>query len=97
MEERPHQPHPADTSGVRLPADLMALAEELARNTHEVWAEGRMKDGWTYGPERDDVAKKHPGLVPYEALSESEKDYDRRTSQETLRLIVSLGYSIKRC
>lgn len=56
-----------------------------------------MKDGWTYGPERDDAAKKHPRRVPYEALSESEKDYDRRILLETLRLMVSLGYSIRRC
>lgn len=97
MGERCRQSHPADTSRVRLPADLMDLAEELARNTHEVWVEGWMKDGWTYGPERDDAAKKHPRRVPYEALSESEKDYDRRILLETLRLMVSLGYSIRRC
>lgn len=40
MGERHHQPQSAYTSRVRLPADLMDLAEELARNTHEVWAEG---------------------------------------------------------
>ena len=44
--------------------------------------------------ERNDELKTHPCLVPYEQLPEDEKDYDRRTSQETLRLIIKLGFRI---
>jgi hypothetical protein len=55
-----------------------------------------MAEGWQYGPVRDDQLKTHPGLVPYDELSESEKDYDRQTSMETLRLITSLGFEISR-
>ena len=29
---------------------------------------------WTWGPVRDDAAKKHPCLVPYDELPESEKE-----------------------
>ncbi len=87
-------PHPIDTSGVELPPELQALAEEIARNVHEVWSASRIAEGWTYGPRRDDRAKTHPCLVPYEELSESEKDYDRATSAETLKLIVKLGFDI---
>ena len=36
---------------------------------------------------RNDMLRTHPGLVPYEELSETEKDYDRRTAMETLKLI----------
>lgn len=89
-------PHPADTQSVELPKEMLPLIEEMAKNVHEVWSQNRMKDGWTYGPERDDVNKKHPGLVPYEELSESEKDYDRATSQETLKLILKLGFEISK-
>lgn len=53
-----------------------------------------MHEGWTYGPERDDANKKHPCLIPYEELPESEKEYDRATSQETLKLILSSGFAI---
>ena len=87
-------PQPIDMSDIILPDNLMALAEELAKNVHEVWAKSRMEQGWTFGEERNDENKKHPCLVPYEELSEEEKDYDRNTSQETLKLIVKLGYSI---
>ena len=53
-----------------------------------------MKDGWTYGGQRTDAERKHPCLVPYEELSEEEKAYDRNTSQQTLKLIMSLGFKI---
>lgn len=89
-------PDPIDTSGVELPRELMPLIEEMARNVHEVWSRNRMDDGWTYGPVRDDANKKHPCLVPYEELPEREKDYDRATSQETLKLILKSGFSISR-
>lgn len=89
-----YKPQPIDTSDVILPGNLMALAEELAKNVHEVWAKNRLEQGWTFSEERNDENKKHPCLVPYEELSEEEKDYDRNTSQETIKLIVKLGYSI---
>lgn len=85
---------PVDTSPVELPEELDRLAEMIAKNVHEVWAEGRMKDGWTYGSQRNDAERKHPCLVPYEELSEEEKAYDRNTSQQTLKLIMSLGFKI---
>lgn len=87
-------PRPINTNDVALPEELTALAEEIAKNVHEVWSEGRMKEGWTYGEERDDLTKHHPCLVPYEQLTETEKEYDRRTSQETLKLILKLGFKI---
>ena len=79
-----------------LPDEVLALAEQLARNTHEVWAAQRLKDGWVWGPARDDAKKQHPCLVPYEELPEEEKDYDRHTALETLRLIRSMGFEIRR-
>jgi len=89
-------PNPADTRSVELPKELLPLIEEMAKNVHEVWAQNRMNDGWTYGPVRDDATKKHPCLVPYEELPESEKDYDRATSQETLKLILKSGFEISK-
>ena len=87
-------PEPMDTADVQLPEELMALAEKMARNVHEVWARSRMAQGWTYGPERDGAARHHPCLVPYDELPESEKEYDRATSQETLKLILKSGFDI---
>ena len=77
--EKEYIPQPVDTAGINLPDEMEALAEKLAENVHDVWARTRMEQGWTYGPERDDAAKKHPCLVPYEELSDDEKEYDRNT------------------
>lgn len=91
-----YQPKPIQTDAVKLSPELEQLMEKLARNTHENWAAGRMSQGWTWGPMRDDEKKHHPCLIPYEELSEEEKDYDRRTSEETLKVILALGYRIER-
>ena len=89
-------PRPLDTTAVRLPPELEVLIERLAENTHDLWASQRQRDGWTYGPKRDDAAKRHPDLVPYADLPESEKEYDRLTATETLKAIIALGYVIER-
>ena len=87
-------PDPMDTSDVLLPEELDTLAEQIAKNVHEVWAQSRMEQGWTYGAERSDELKQHPCLIPYEDLPEVEKDYDRDTALGTLKLIIKLGFKI---
>lgn len=91
-----YTPKPVETLNIVLPLELRFLVEEMAKNVHEVWAQNRINEGWAYGPVRDDIKKQHPCLVPYEELPESEKEYDRATSQETLKLIIKLGFSISK-
>ena len=89
-----YRPTPLSTDDIELPEALTPLVERLAEHVHDTWAQRRIEEGWTYGPERDDDAKTHPGLVPYEELSEAEKDYDRQTALETLKAVRVLGYAI---
>ncbi len=96
MKNKTYTPAPADTSSVVLSDELMQLTEEMARNVHDVWAVGRIAEGWTWGPERNDAKKENPCLVPYEKLPEGEKAYDRNTAIQTLKLILSLGYRIEK-
>jgi hypothetical protein len=91
-----YTPAPRDTSGVRLPKQIDDLTELLAKNAHENWARQRMDEGWRWGPNRDDERKLHPSLVAYEQLSESEKEYDRKTAMETIKAILALGYRIEK-
>ncbi len=90
-----YTPNPIDTSGVTLAKNLISLTEQIAEQVHDIWAQGRIADGWTYGEKRDDELKQTPCLVPYSELSETEKEYDRKTALETLKLIVKLGYKIE--
>jgi len=91
-----YRPNPIDTTKISLGSDIMALSEALAKNTHEIWASKRIADGWSYGDIRDDEKKLHPCLIPYEKLPESEREYDRATSLESLKAILSLGYVIRK-
>ena len=85
-----------DTSDIQLPKEFNELVEEMAKNVHEVWAQKRIEQGWTYGKERSDALKQHPCLIPYEELPETEKDYDRNTALGTLKLICKLGFNISK-
>ena len=90
-----YRPAPIETSSVPLPPGLEALTERLAENAHDIWAAQRLADGWTFGPKRDDAAKKHPCLIPYADLPDSEKAYDRQAAMGTLKAMLALGYRIE--
>ena len=87
-------PKPENLENIQLSEELNNLVEAMAKNVHEVWAQSRMEQGWTYGQERNDQLKKHPCLVAYEELPEVEKAYDRDTAVGTLKLILKLGFNI---
>ncbi len=89
-----YTPKPIDTTDITLPEELLSLTEKIAENVHDVWAEGRISEGWTLGETKDPEKKTTPLLIPYEELADSEKAYDRNTAIETLKLIVKLGYTI---
>jgi len=83
-----YSPNPINTTHIQLSEDIIELSEILAKNTHEIWASKRIADGWSYGIVRDDKKKHHPCLVPYEELPETEKEYDRATAMETLKVVL---------
>ena len=91
-----YKPEPIDTKDVILPEELTKKKKKIAENVHDVWAVGRISEGWPYGTSKDTEKKTTPFLVPYGKLPESEKEYDRNTAFETLKLIVKLGYKIEK-
>nr|CCA15061.1 ryanodineinositol 1 putative [Albugo laibachii Nc14] len=95
LEGYKYTPQPVDTSHVRLPNSIHLLTELLSQHAHEVWAVGRISQGWQYGPHRDNAKKLHKDLVPYESLTEEDKQYDRDTSIEALKVITALGYVLE--
>ena len=91
-----YEPRPIDTSGVNLEPDIIEIIDRLSANNHDHWALRRLAEGWSFGSNRDDESKSHPDLVPFDQLSESEKEYDRGSVVETLKAILALGYSIRK-
>lgn len=86
-----YYPKPIDVSDIVLNSECENVVEILAKNTHEIWALGRISEGWKYGEIYDYENKIHPQIKPYEELSESEKEYDRRTAMNAIKVAVKLG------
>jgi ryanodine receptor 2 len=84
-----------DTSSIKLPEGLSELADRLAEYTHDAWARERIRMGWSYGPERSNERKQTPLLVPYDALPEEEKQYDRLIVEELIKGLIICGYEIR--
>ena len=59
--------------------------EALAALEHERWNAQRRLDGWRFAdlPGKDERRRLHPSLVPYDALPDSAKAYDRALVEET--------------
>lgn len=53
------------------------LLEKLAEAAHDVWMDGKLRDGWILGRVTDKGHKIHACLVPYAQLSEADKESDR--------------------
>ena len=87
-------PEPENTKDVFLSDEIKNLTEIIAKNAHENWAKKKIDDGWKYGKELDEVKRTHPCLVEYEKLPESEKEYDRVTAMEAIKLLLKMGYKI---
>ena len=49
LQSNGYKPQPLDLSVIQLNSKLEDLVEQLAENTHNIWAKERIKNGWTYG------------------------------------------------
>lgn len=77
-------------------AFLPSEVDFLAQEEHERWSHDRQRAGWQYGPIRDDARKRHPSLVPWSMLPETEKEKDRDVIRQLPKLIAKAGLRINR-
>lgn len=68
--------------------------EKLAEAAHQVWMEGKLRDGWRQGDVIDKANKIHTCLVPYDQLSEADKESDRDMVRGIPRILDLAGYKI---
>ena len=95
-DPKTYGPKLIDLKHTPLPDGYDQLREAIAENAHDMWALERQSEGWTYGPKRDDAKLETPDMVPYAQLPESEKKYDRLMAEDTLKLLIALGYKIEK-
>jgi RyR domain len=91
-----YEPKPIPVEHIVLDGEILELVEVLAENAHDIWATERLRDNWTYGPERDDAKREHPCLVPYAQLADRDRDYDRSMVLGSIRAMLALGFTISR-
>lgn len=89
-----YRPEPIIFENEELPETILKYMDWIGEQVHERWAANRIRDGWEYGPEYDGKNRKHPCLIPYAQLPESEKEYDKSTAKHTIQLLLSAGFQI---
>lgn len=70
------------------------LLETLAEAAHKVWMEGKVRDGWKYGPTTDKEKKVHSCLIPYDKLSDADKESDRDMVRGIPEILAAAGLKI---
>jgi len=68
--------------------------ERLAEAAHNVWMNGKFRDGWRLGPVIDKENKIHNCLIPYDQLNESDKESDRDMVRGIPEILAAAGYRI---
>jgi len=68
--------------------------EHLSEAAHKVWMEGKLRDGWKYGSVTDKAKKIHNCLVPYEQLTEADKESDRDMVRGIPEILAAAGYKM---
>jgi hypothetical protein len=73
-----------------------AEIEQLAYMEHQRWWADRSINGWKFAKTRDDQNKLHPNMIPYNELSEADKQKDRDSVLKMLDVVRSEGYRVVR-
>ncbi len=91
-----YDPQPVDLTEIELSESIKDDLERIARNIHEVWAWQRKLRGWEYGEVYNEKERKHPCMTDYDDLPELERDMDRATVAQTIKMLLWLGYVIEK-
>ncbi|XP_038217167.1 ryanodine receptor isoform X31 [Zerene cesonia] len=94
MQSNGYKPAPLDLSAVTLTPKMDELVDQLAENTHNLWARERIQQGWTYGLNEDPDMNRSPHLVPYPKVDDAIKKANRDTASETVRTLLVYGYNL---
>uniref|UniRef100_A0A182MMK6 Ryanodine receptor 3, brain n=1 Tax=Anopheles culicifacies TaxID=139723 RepID=A0A182MMK6_9DIPT len=94
MQGNGYKPAPLDLSAAVLTPKMEELVDQLAENTHNLWAKERIQQGWTYGLNEDSENLRSPHLVPYSKVDEAIKKANRDTASETVRTLLIYGYNL---
>jgi len=82
-------------TAVELEPQLQIIAEQQARASHQGWMQGKMAQGYVYGPVTNDDPDKgpltNPLLVPYDELSEEAKQSNIANAVAIIKILRDKG------
>lgn len=94
LQSNGYKPAPLDLGAIILTPRMEELVDQLAENTHNLWAKERIQQGWTYGLNEDPDLHRSPHLVPYSKVDDAIKKANRDTASETVRTLLVYGYNL---
>ncbi|XP_063236802.1 ryanodine receptor isoform X2 [Bacillus rossius redtenbacheri] len=95
MQSNGYKPAPLDLGAISLAPKMEELVDQLAENTHNLWAKERIQQDWTYGLNEDPDMRRSPHLVPYCKVDDAIKKANRDTASETVRTLLVYGYNLE--
>lgn len=80
------------------PAHVLAddEVERMAELEHERWVAERLREDWRPGGVRDDEARIHPDLVPWQELPEDRREINRRLVRHRPQMLARIGVEVYR-
>jgi len=68
--------------------------EKLAKIEHKRWMQEKLDNGWHYAKKTDKATKLHKSLIPWDELSEDEKEKDRVLVNGIPIILSKAGYTM---
>ncbi len=87
----PRLSHQLPKAASSFPEGDRIFERRMAELEHTRWAIDRVLDGWSYGPVRDNIARKQPLLVPFSKLDQTERDKDTAVVTVTRTILQAQG------
>lgn len=76
------------------PPEFVHQLESLAAAEHVAWVRRKIEEKWTYGPQRDNLGKIHPMMIPWSEMPAGAREQDRDLWRRLPRLLATCGYEI---
>ncbi|CAN7995814.1 unnamed protein product [Ixodes hexagonus] len=91
LQSNGYKPAPLDVGAITLTPKMEELVDLLSENTHNVWAQERIQQGWTYGLVENQPTRRSPHLVPYKTVDDIIKKANRSAHPEFRENRVNIG------
>lgn len=92
---RPYTPHPEHVAHIKLPENIMHIADLLAENAHEIWAKDRLQEAEKNKTKGKDVNPyDDPFMKPFNELSKQKRKTDYLSALNSIKLLYKLGFGL---